>query len=130
MEEIEKSLQVVENTSFFKRFFVFLTKFFKKNKVNYFINNTNTSDEKNNKNNFINSIKHNEDPDNILLLKIQDELEKKGIKYDNAYELTKNLTNEQKIKLSNLYKEQINNFESSIENSKNKIISIRKQISC
>ena len=130
MEEIEKSLQVVENTSFFKRFFVFLTKFFKKNKVNYFINNTNTSDEKNNKNNFINSIKHNENPDNILLLKIQDELEKKGINYDNAYELTKNLTNEQKIKLSNLYKEQINNFESSIENSKNKIISIRKQISC
>ena len=130
MEEIEKSLQVVENTSFFKRFFVFLTKFFKKNKVNYFINNTNTSDEKNDKNNFINSIKHNEDPDNILLLKIQDELEKKGINYDNAYELTKNLTNEQKIKLSNLYKEQINNFESSIENSKNKIISIRKQISC
>lgn len=130
MEEIEKSLQVVENTSFFKRFFVFLTKFFKKNKVNYFINNTNTSDEKNNKNNFINSIKHNEDPDNILLLKIQDELEKKGINYNNAYELTKNLTNEQKIKLSNLYKEQINNFESSIENSKNKIISIKKQISC
>ena len=130
MEEIEKSLQVVENTSFFKRFFVFLTKFFKKNKVNYFINNTNTSDEKNDKNNFINSIKHNEDPDNILLLKIQDELEKKGINYDNAYELTKNLTNEQKIKLSNLYKEQINNFESSIENSKNKIISIKKQISC
>lgn len=130
MEEIEKSLQVVENTSFFKRLFVFLTKFFKKNKVNYFINNTNTSNEKNNKNNFINSIKHNEDPDNILLLKIQDELEKKGINYDNAYELTKNLTNEQKIKLSNLYKEQINNFESSIENSKNKIISIRKQISC
>ena len=65
-----------------------------------------------------------------MLLKIQDELEKKGINYDNAYELTKNLTNEQKIKLSNLYKEQINNFESSIENSKNKIISIRKQISC
>ncbi len=130
MEEIEKSLQVFENTSFFKRFFVFLTKFFKKNKVNYFINSTNTSDEKNNKNNFINSIKHNEDPDNILLLKIQNELEKKGVNYDNAYELTKNLTNEQKIKLSNLYKEQINNFESSIENSKNKIISIRNQISC
>lgn len=130
MEEIEKSLRVVENTSIFKRFFAFLTKFFKKNKVNYFINNTNTSDEKNNKNNFINSIKHNEDPDNILLLKIQDELEKKGINYDNAYELTKNLTNEQKIKLSNLYKEQINKFESSIENSKNKIISIRKQKSC
>lgn len=127
MEEIEKSLRVVENTSIFKSFFVFLTKFFKKNKVNYFINNTNTSDEKNN---FINSIKHNEDPDNILLLKIQDKLEKKGINYDNAYELTKNLTNEQKIKLSNLYKEQINNFESSIENSKNKIISIRKQKSC
>ena len=130
MEEIEKSLRVVENTSIFKRFFVFLTKFFKKNKVNYFINNTNTSDEKNDKNNFINSIKHNEDPDNILLLKIQDELEKNGINYNNAYELTKNLTNEQKIKLSNLYKEQINNFESSIENSKNKIISIKKQISC
>ena len=69
-------------------------------------------------------------PDNILLLKIQNELEKKGVNYDNAYELTKNLTNEQKIKLSNLYKEQINNFESSIENSKNKIISIRNQISC
>lgn len=130
MEEIEKSLRVVENTSIFKRIFVFLTNFFKKNKVNYFINNTNTSDEKNNKNNFINLIKHNEDPDNILLLKIQDELEKKGINYDNAYELTKNLTNEQKIKLSNLYKEQINNFESSIGNSKNKIISIRKQKSC
>lgn len=80
------------------------------------------------KNDFLNSIKIEEDADKLKLLKIQKELEYRGINKNNAYELTKDLTESQKQKLENLYKEQIQNYKISINNYKNKIVSIRKRI--
>lgn len=128
MDEREKSLQVVEEVSFLKRVFNFFKSIFKANNTNYFIEDNKYSSNNDSKNSFIKSIKYNEDPDIAKLLKIQDELEKKGINEANAYELTKNLSDIQKGKLENLYKEQISNFENSIEVSKNKIMNIRKKL--
>ena len=128
MDEREKSLQVVEEVSFLKRVFNFFKSIFKANNTNYFIEDNKYSSNNDSKNSFIKSIKYNEDPDIAKLLKIQDELEKKGINEANAYELTKDLSDIQKGKLENLYKEQISNFENSIEVSKNKIMNIRKKL--
>ena len=55
------------------------------------------------KNNLLNSIKNEEDADKLKLLKIQKELEYRGINKNNAYELTKDLSDTQKQKLMNLY---------------------------
>ena len=128
MDEREKSLQVVEEVSFLKRIFNFFKSIFKTNNTNYFIEDNKYSSNNDSKNSFIKSIKYDEDPDIAKLLKIQDELEKKGINEANAYELTKDLSDIQKGKLENLYKEQISNFENSIEVSKNKIMNIRKKL--
>ena len=128
MDEREKSLQVVEEVSFLKRVFNFFKSIFKTNNTNYFIEDNKYSSNNDFKNSFIKSIKYDEDPDIAKLLKIQDELEKKGINEENVYELTKDLSDIQKGKLENLYKEQISNFENSIEVSKNKIMNIRKKL--
>jgi len=128
MEEREKSLQAVEEVSFLKRVFNFFKSIFKTNNTNYFIEDNKYSSNNDSKNSFIKSIKYDEDPDIAKLLKIQDELEKKGINEANAYELTKDLSDIQKGKLENLYKEQISNYENSIEISKNKIMNIRKKL--
>ena len=80
----------------------------------------------NNKNSFLERIKFEEDPDKAMLLKIQDDLEKNGINAENAYNLTKNLSDIQKSKLLSLYKEQIAFYKTSIEKYKNKILAIRK----
>lgn len=128
MDEREKSLQVVEEVSFLKRVFNFFKSIFKTNNTNYFIEDKKYSSNNDSKNSFIKSIKYDEDPDIAKLLKIQDELEKKGINEANAYELTKDLSDIQKGKLENLYKEQISNYENSIEISKNKIMNIRKKL--
>ncbi len=128
MDEREKSLQVFEEVSFLKRIFNFFKSIFKTNNTNYFIEDNKYSSNNDSKNSFIKSIKYDEDPDIAKLLKIQDELEKKGINEANAYELTKDLSDIQKGKLENLYKEQISNFENSIEVSKNKIMNIRKKL--
>ena len=128
MDEREKSLQVVEEVSFLKRVFNFFKSIFKTNNTNYFIEDNKYNSNNDSKNSFIKSIKYDEDPDIAKLLKIQDELEKKGINEANAYELTKDLSDIQKGKLENLYKEQISNFENSIEISKNKIMNIRKKL--
>ena len=80
------------------------------------------------KNEFFKSIKVEEDPDRVKLLEIQDELERMGINQRNVFELTKDLTKKQKQKLENLYREQIRSYEISVENYKNKIISIRKYL--
>ena len=74
------------------------------------------------------NIKFEEDPDKAMLLKLQDDLEKDGINAENAYKLTKNLSETQKNKLLNLYKEQIKMYETSIKNYKNKILAIRKNV--
>ena len=80
----------------------------------------------NNKNSFLERIKFEEDPDKAMLLKIQGDLEKNGINAENAYNLTKNLSDIQKSKLLSLYEEQIASYKNSIEKQKNKILAIRK----
>jgi SOS response regulatory protein OraA/RecX len=77
---------------------------------------------------FIDSIKISKDPDMDILLKIQEEIEKKGINKANILELTKNLSSTQKQKLENLYKSQIEEYKLSIQKHKDKIVSIRKNL--
>lgn len=55
-----------------------------------------------------------------MLLKLQDEIESKGINKENVYELTKDLTETQKEKLKELYQNQIKEYETNIENYKEK----------
>lgn len=124
----ETSLQVIENKGILVKIVNFFKKILGKDKSSYIVPNNNTKNEPNNKNSFFKSIKFEEDPDTVQLLKIQDELERRGINAKNAFELTKDLSEEQKQKLETLYKDQIKKFELSLENYKNKIISIRKKL--
>lgn len=116
------SLQVTSNTGVLRKISNFIRKLFCKKDINY-ISSVNTD-----KNSFFQSVKFEEDPDKSMLLKIQDDLEKNGINKKNAYELTKNLTELQKKKLLDLYKEQISKYETSISNHKNRILAMRKNI--
>lgn len=124
----ETSLQVIENKGILVKIVNFFKKILGKDKSSYIVPSNNTKNEENNKNSFFKSIKFEEDPDTVKLLKIQDELERRGINAKNAYELTKDLSEEQKQKLEELYKNQIKEFELSVQNYKNKIISIRKKL--
>lgn len=78
--------------------------------------------------NFIESIRIVPDKEKEILLKIQDEIEKKGITLKNVLELTKKLSESEKRKLKQLYQEQINNINSSTENYKKKILEIKSNI--
>lgn len=124
----ETSLQVIENKGILVKIVNFFKKILGKDKSSYIVSNNDIQSNKDNKNSFFKSIKFDEDPDKAKLLKIQDELEKRGINARNAFELTKDLSEEQKQKLEKLYKDQIKEFELSIQNYKNKIISIRKKL--
>ena len=116
----DTSLQVVNNNGILKKIVNFIRKlFYKDNTID-----TTSKD----KNEFLKSVKFEEDPDKNMLLKIQDELERKGINKENAYELTKNLTEVQKEKLLKLYEEQIKNYEKSLENHKKNILTIRRKL--
>ena len=119
----ETSLQVMSNTGILKKIINFIKKIFYKEDVNLSIN---ASKSLNNKNSFLKNIKFEEDPDKAMLLKLQDDLEKNGINAENAYKLTKNLSETQKNKLLNLYKEQIRMYEDSIKKYKDKILAIKK----
>ena len=76
---------------------------------------------------FLNSIKYSEYDSKIKLLKIQKELVKMGINKENIALLTKDLSEDEKQKLEDLYEIQINQLNSNIENYKNKIIKIRRK---
>lgn len=78
--------------------------------------------------NFMESIKIVPDKEKEMLLKIQDEIEKKGITPENVIELTKNLSDSQKKRLKQLYKEQIEDLNYSTENYKKKILKIKSNI--
>lgn len=80
------------------------------------------------KKDFIASIKCEDLQDKIMLLKLQDEIEAKGINPENVYELTKDLTETQKEKLKKLYQTQIKEYETSIENYKRKILRIKNNM--
>ena len=125
----ETSLQKVQNIGILTKIVNFLKKLIRKNNIN-FITTDNESSFNNNvkSNDFFKRIKYTEDPDKAKLLKIQDDLEKKGINKENVIRLTKDLSELQKQKLEILYKEQIDNYKLSINNSKNKILKIRQQL--
>lgn len=124
----EKSLQVIEKKGIFIKIINFFKRILDKNKASYILPNNDIGNGQNNKNSFFELIKFGEDTDTVKLLKIQDELEKRGINAQNVFELTKDLSKEQKQKLEILYKEQIKELELSLEKHKNKIISIRKKL--
>lgn len=124
----DTSLEVIDN-GILAKILNFLKKIFRKNEVKY-ISSSNNETKNNNRNDssFFKEIKFEEDPDKVMLLKIQNDFEKKGINKENAYELTKDLTDVQKQKLENLYREQIKEFETNIRNYKNKILAIRNRL--
>ena len=77
--------------------------------------------------NYINSIRKEEE--NYKFLKqIQEEISISGNNKDKVIETTKDLSESQRQKLLNLYKEEINNLKQDIEIYKNRIINIRKKI--
>ena len=78
--------------------------------------------------NFMEYIKIVPDKEKEMLLKIQDEIEEKGITQENVLELTKNLSGSQKKRLKQLYSEQIENYNASIESYKKKILKIKSSI--
>jgi len=75
---------------------------------------------------FKEKIKFEEDFSIKKLLEIQRKLEEGGITLELASELTKDLTTEEKSKLLELYKFQINKLEESLKNYKRKILEIKK----
>ena len=122
------SLQVIQKNSFFDKIVKFVKNVFRKKNIEYAINTDSNIFSNDKKQEFFNNLRNQQDPDRDLLLKIQNELEKRGINKENAKLLTKDLSSEQKIKLENLYIKQIADYEKSIKNNKNKIVEIRKQV--
>ena len=78
--------------------------------------------------NFMESIKIVPDAEKEMLLKIQDKLEKEGITLENVLKLTKNLSNNEKQRLKQLYLEQIDDLNSSTVYYKKKILKIKLDI--
>ena len=68
------------------------------------------------------------DKEKEMLLKIQNEIERNGITPENIIELTKNLIENEKQRLKQLYIEQIDALNSSTENYKKKILQIKSNI--
>lgn len=79
-------------------------------------------------NDFGGRISKNIDKDKFYLLSLQDEIERKGITRENILSLTKDLSKEQKIKLKNMYFNQVEKLESSLQNYKTRIIKIRSEL--
>ena len=77
---------------------------------------------------FLESIKVEKDREKEMLLNVQARLEKEGITSENVLRLTRNLTENQKQRLKQLYKEQIDDLDSSIENYRRKIIRLRSSL--
>lgn len=75
--------------------------------------------------NFLKSIKVFPDKEKEKLLRIQDEIEKNDITPEKVFELTKNLSDRQKSLLKQLYIEQIENLNNSVENYRKKILKIK-----
>lgn len=124
---MNNNLIIIKKNSIINKVITFFKRLFRK-KHNTQDKNIIENRENNIKNGFFNDIKFEEDLDMEMLLKIQDEIEKTGINQKNIYELTKNLTEKQKYKLKKLYEEQIEDYEKTIENCKNKIIKIRNNL--
>ena len=124
----EKGNEISNNFGILSKIIKFIKNIFKTDNIKYISAGSSENSTNINNSSFLKSIKFEENPEKTMLLKIQDDFEKMGINKENAYKLTKNLTDIQKAKLENLYIEQIKNFETSIKNHKNKIITMRKKL--
>lgn len=82
----------------------------------------------NSRNKFKEAIKFEEDLEKKKLLYIQRKLEEGGMTVELATELTKDLTDEEKNNLLELYKTQITQLEQSLQNYKKRILAIRKKV--
>ena len=80
------------------------------------------------KTDFINYIKIIPDKNKEYLLKIQNQIEKKGINQKDIFEITKNLSDNQKRMLEYLYIKQIEELKNRTEQYRKKIINIRKKL--
>ena len=127
MDSKSTSIEMNNDYSIFSKIVKFIKNIFKKDNVKYLTEGKSNNQNNKGENPFFKSIKFEEDPEKAMLLKIQDDFEKMGINKENAYKLTKDLTESQKNKLESLYREQIRNYEISINNYKTKIIDIRKK---
>lgn len=124
----ELSLQIIKKDSFFDKITKFIKNIFKKKNIEYTTNTESNISSDYKKQEFFYNLRKQQDPDIEILLKIQEELEKRGINKENVKLLTKDLALEQKTKLENLYIKQIEDYEKSINNYKNKIICMRKNM--
>ncbi len=124
----ELSLQIIKKDSFFDKIIKFIKNIFKKKNIEYTTNTESNISSDYKKQEFFYNLRKQQDPDIEILLKIQEELEKRGINKENVKLLTKDLALEQKTKLENLYIKQIEDYEKSINNYKNKIICMRKNM--
>lgn len=126
----ERNLLMVKQESIFTKIKNFILKLFGKNKQELIEAPTmveNNSTEKNS--DFMNSIKIEKDADMEKLLLIQKQIEENdNLTEKFIEEVTQDLTKQQKIKLEELYKEQIKELEDKLENYKKKIINVRKKL--
>ena len=126
MNTNETSLQVIGNNGILRKIINFFKKIGMQNNNMYFSNNVTDNKEENN--NFRNSLKISEDPEKRMLLEIQKKIEKDGINPTNVFFLTKDLNNVQRKNLLELYQMQINNLNTNINDCRKRIINIRKNI--
>lgn len=124
MNNEEKSLQIIQKEGIFAKIIKFFRKvFINEDKKVDTIFNPDAEERKQN---------HSETKLDIELwdlIKIQNKLEKIGINYDNAFELTKDLSDNEKKKLIELYKAQIENSENNIRKQRDKILRIKQKYS-
>ncbi len=128
MSTNETSLKIVENQGILKRIINFFKRIVSKEKTNHAYFSNNEKKDNIDSKNFLKNIKYTEDPDEKHLLEIQTKLEKMGINEENAFILTKDLSEIQKKKLLDLYDEQINSLNISINNYKKSIMRLRKNV--
>lgn len=127
MSTNEKSLRIVEKGNIFNKIKnIFKSIFCKENNTGTFLVNENvTGDERN----FFAKFSSQFSNSKTKLLEIQDKLEKLGINRKNVIELTKDLTDDEKKELFDLYKVQINSYEKNTEKCKDKILKIKEKAS-
>lgn len=127
MSTNEKSLRIVEKENIFNKIKnIFKSIFCKENNTGTSLVNENvTGDERN----FFAKFSSQFSNSKTKLLEIQDKLEKLGINRKNVIELTKDLTDDEKKELFDLYKVQINSYEKNTEKCKDKILKIKKKAS-
>lgn len=128
MNSNDASTEISNNYGILSKIIRFLKKIFGKDNIKYISEANNENKNNKNDNPFFKSIKFKEDPDKAMLLKIQDDFDKMDINKENAFKLTKDLSDIQKQKLEDLYKKQIEEYEISINNYKNKIIAMKNKM--